>query len=494
MMCLRQGTIQGWRMSQRAMIERLMRVGLAMTLGAAAAAALADQPANALARDIYRQLIETNTTESVGSVTAAAEAMAARLRSAGFPAQDVKILGPTARKKNLVARLHGTGTHRPILLIGHLDVVEAPRLEWDTDPFKLVERGGYFYGRGTSDMKDGDAILVTTLMRLKREGYRPDRDVILALTAAEEGGADNGVEWLVRTHRDLVDAGIVINEDGESVMTDHGMPQYYKLDATEKIYADFLLSTANPGGHSSLPVPANAIYELASGLERLARYRFPFELNPVTKGYYERMLPRSSGPRAVDIRGILMRPPDPAAIAQLSKDPVDNATVRTTCVATRLAGGQANNALPQAATAIVNCRILPGHSPEEVRRTLETVLDDPGIRVQYVGFDGATVSDHAPQGKGLPPAPLPAQFLRPLEKLVGEFWPGIPVIPFMETGASDGVYTRAAAIPTFNITGIAIDRHDIRDHARNERLAVDSFYRGNEFLYRYLKAITGGAR
>ncbi len=483
------------KVSNPVMTHRLVRAGLVIALCIATAGALADPPANALAHDIYRELIEINTTESAGSVTAAAEAMAARLRSAGYPADDVRILGPSARKRNLVVRLHGTDTRRrPILLIGHLDVVEAPRLEWDTDPFKLVERGGYFYGRGTSDMKDGDAILVTTLMRLKREGYRPDRDVILALTAAEEGGADNGVDWLLRTHRDLVDAGIVINEDGESVMTDHGVPQYYELDATEKIYADFLLSTANPGGHSSLPVPANAIYELAAGLERLARYRFPFELNPVTRAYYERMLSRTSGQRAADIRGILKTPPDPAAIAKLSNVPVDNATVRTTCVATRLAGGQANNALPQAATAVVNCRILPGHSPEEVRRTLVRVLDDPGIRVRYVGFDGVTMSDRAPEGKGLSPLPLPAEYLRPLQKLVGEFWPGIPVIPFMEAGASDGVYTRAAGIPTFNITGIAIDRNDIRDHARNERLAVDSFYRGNEFLYRYLKAITGGAR
>ncbi len=484
----------------RSSIPWLMACALGITAAVGASAAprqpagdapLADESANALAREVYRQLIETNTTESVGSVTTAAEEMAARLRSAGFPAEDVKVLGPTARKKDLVARLHGTGARRPILFIGHLDVVEAPRLEWNTDPFKLVERDGYFYGRGTSDMKDGDAILVTTLMRLKREGYRPDRDIILALTAAEEGGADNGVDWLVRNHHDLIDAGIVINEDGESVMTDRGVPQYYELDATEKIYADYLLSTANPGGHSSLPVLSNAIYELAAGLERLARYQFPFELNAVTRAYYERMLPRSSGERAADIRGILRTPPDPTAIAQLAKDPVDNATERTTCVATRLSGGQANNALPQAATSIVNCRILPGHSPEEVRGTLMRVLGDPGIRVRYVGMDGATLSDRAPEGRGLDPVRLPAEFLQPLEKLVGEFWPGIPVIPFMSHGASDGVYTRAAGMPTFNITGIAIDRNDIRDHARNERLAVKSFYRGNDFLYRYIKAITG---
>jgi acetylornithine deacetylase/succinyl-diaminopimelate desuccinylase-like protein len=471
----------------------------ATALGAAGSAPAAesgspalDPAASALARSVYQQLIEINTTESVGSVTAAAQAMAARLRSAGFPAQDVQVLGPTERKKNLVARLHGTGTRKPILLIGHLDVVEAPRLEWDTDPFKLVERDGYFYGRGTSDMKDGDAIMVTTLMRLKREGYRPDRDVILALTAAEEGGADNGVDWLVRNHRDLINAAIVINEDDQSVMSEHGVPQYYEIGATEKVYADFLLSTANRGGHSSLPVPDNAIYQLAAGLGRVQRHQFPFELNAITRAYYERMLERESGERAAHIRGILATPPDPAAVAAMARVPVDNALERTTCVATRLTGGQANNALPQAATAIVNCRILPGHSPEEVRRTLVRVLADPGIRVQYVADDGVTLSEHAPDRKGFPPLPLPPEYLRPLEALVAQFWPGIPVIPFMNTGASDGVYTRGAGLPTYLITGIEIDRNDIRDHARNERLGVESFYRGNEFFYRYLKSITAG--
>jgi acetylornithine deacetylase/succinyl-diaminopimelate desuccinylase-like protein len=449
-----------------------------------------DPQASALARDVYKQLIEINTTESVGNVTAAAEAMAARLRSAGFPDSDIQIIGTNPRKKNLVARLHGTGKKRPLLLIGHLDVVEAPRLEWATDPFKLVEKDGYFYGRGTSDMKDGDAILVTTLMRFKREGYRPDRDLILALTASEEGGSDNGMEYLMRTHRELIDAELVINEDDESLLTRNGKPQYYKLGATEKVYADFLLSTANPGGHSSLPVPSNAIYELTKGLDRLAQYRFPFELNAVTRAYYERMQERETGQRAADIRAILQNPPDPAAIDRLAHDPVDNAIERTTCVATRLSGGQANNALPQAATANVNCRILPGHSPEEVRQVLTKVLADPGIRVQYVGDDGVTITDKAPDKKGFPPVSLPPEYLKPLKALVLQFWPGTPVIPTMDNGASDGIFTRAANLPTFNITGIAIDRDDIRDHARNERVGVESFDRGNDFFYRYLKLIT----
>jgi acetylornithine deacetylase/succinyl-diaminopimelate desuccinylase-like protein len=463
---------------------------ISVALAADGGAPGSDQATNALARDVFKQLIEINTTESVGNVTTAAEAMAARLRSAGFPDSDIQILGTNPRKKNLVARLHGTGKKRPLLLIGHLDVVEAPRLEWATDPFKLTEKDGFFYGRGTSDMKDGDAILVTTLMRFKREGYRPDRDLILALTASEEGGSDNGMDYLVRTHRELIDAELVINEDDESLLTRNGKPQYYKLGATEKVYADFLLSTANPGGHSSLPVPSNAIYQLSAGLDRLAHYRFPFELNAVTRGYYERMLERETGQRAADMRAILQTPPDPAAIDRLSHNTLDNAIERTTCVATRLSGGQANNALPQAATANVNCRILPGHSPEEVRQVLIRVLADPGIRVQYVGDDGVTITDKAPDKKGFPPQPLPPEYLQPLEALVLQFWPGTPVIPTMDNGASDGIFTRAVNLPTFNITGIAIDRDDIRDHARNERVGVESFYRGNEFFYRYLKLIT----
>ncbi len=450
----------------------------------------ADPAADALAHDIFQELIGINTTDSVGSVTQAAQAMAQRLRSAGFADQDLQLVGPDPRKQNLVARLHGSGAHRPVLLIGHLDVVEAPRLEWSTDPFQLVERDGYFYGRGTSDMKDGDAILVATLMRLKREGYKPDRDVILALTAGEESSLDNGVDWLLKNRRDLIDAEWVINEDDESILMRNDAPQYYKLGATEKIYADFVLSTANAGGHSSLPRPDNAIYELTAALDRLQHYQFPFELNPVTRAYFERMFTLETGQRAGDMRAILKSPADPAAIERLSQDELFNAILRTTCVPTRLDGGQANNALPQIATANVNCRILPGHSPEEVRQVLINVLADQNVRVQYRDPDGP-VLDRAPDRKGLPPTPLDAHYLRPLEALVERMWPGIPVIPMMDNAASDGALTRAAGMPTYNITGIAINRDDIRDHARNERLEVSSFYHGNEFFYQYLKSVTG---
>jgi acetylornithine deacetylase/succinyl-diaminopimelate desuccinylase-like protein len=273
-------------------------------------------------------------------------------------------------------------------------------------------------------------------------------------------------------------------------MSEHGRPQYYELDATEKVYADYELTTTNPGGHSSLPVPDNAIYELAQGVTRLEKNEFPVELNTVSRGYYERMSAIETGQRAADMRAILQMPPDPEAAVRLSRDAVDHSILRTTCVATRLEGGHANNALPQRAQAIVNCRILPGHSPEEVRQTLMGVLADPRIRVRYVADDGQ-VLDTAPDRRGFPPPPLAPEVLRPLESLVGEMWPHLQVVPTMATGASDGVYTSAAGLPTYTITGIAIDRDDIRAHGRDERVGVESFYRANEFFYRYVKAVAG---
>ena len=448
-----------------------------------------DSATRQLSHDIFKQLIEINSTDSVGSVTAAAEAMAQRFRDAGFPESDLHILGPNDRKKNLVVRYHGTGKHKPILLIGHLDVVEAKREDWTTDPFQFIEKDGYYYGRGTQDMKSGDAIMVTTLIRFKKEGYKPDRDIILALTADEEGGKFNGVDWLIKNHRDLIDAEFVLNHDGGGVDTDHGKPVDIVVDATEKLYADYQLTVTNPGGHSSIPVPDNAIYHLANGLVRLQHYKFPFELNHVTRAYYERMATVAPSQKAADIKAILKDPPDQAAIARLSEDPVDNSTLHTTCVATRLDAGHANNALPQRAQANVNCRILPGHSSEEVRQELVRVVDDPKIAVRYVGAIGE-VTDKASSRESYAPPPLRPDVFEPLEKIAKEMWPGAPVIPDMATGASDGVYTNAAGLPTYGVSGIAIDRDDIRAHGKDERLGVESFYNGVDFYYRYLKAVT----
>ena len=399
------------------------------------------------------------------------------------------ILGPNARKKNLVVRLRGTGQHKPVLLIGHLDVVEARREDWTTDPFKFVEKDGYFYGRGTQDMKDGDAIMVTSLIRMKKEGFRPNRDIILALTADEEGGTSNGVDWLLQHHRELIDAEFVLNHDGSSIVSEHGKPLYYELDGTEKVYGDYQLMTTNPGGHSSLPVPDNAIYALAAGLGRLEKYEFPVRAQHrharlLRADGHDRDRPAGGG-HARDSA----RPPDPAAIARLSKDPIDHSIMHTTCVATRLEGGHANNALPQRAAAVVNCRILPGHSPEEVRQDLIRVLADPRIMVRYID-DNGQVQDKASDRKGYPPPPLSPEIMKPLESLVASNWPGLKVVPNMSAGASDGVFTSAAGLPTYTVTGIDIDKDNERAHGRDERLGVESFYKGNEFFYQYLKAVT----
>jgi acetylornithine deacetylase/succinyl-diaminopimelate desuccinylase-like protein len=448
-----------------------------------------DETTRRLAHDIFKQLIEINTTDSVGSVTAAAEAMAQRFRDAGFPESDIHVLGPNDRKKNVVVRLHGSGKHRPVLLIGHLDVVEARREDWTTDPFQFVEKDGYFYGRGTSDMKDGDAIMSATLIRMKKEGYVPSRDIILALTADEEGGTSNGVDWLIRNHRDLIDAEFVLNHDGGGVLMEHGKPQLMEVDAAEKLYGDFVLTATNPGGHSSLPVPDNAIYELAAALTRISQFQFPFELNNITRSYYERMAKYETGQRAADMQAILKTPPDLDAVARLSKDPIDNSTLHTTCVATRLSGGHANNALPQTAQANINCRIEPGHSLEEIRQTLEKVVADPKIKVQFRENTGVLM-DHGSDRHSYTPPPPREDVFGPLDKVVAEMWPGIPVLPDMSTGASDGVYTNAAGMPTYAISGVAYDRNDIRAHGKDERELVDGFYRGVDFYYAFLKAVT----
>jgi acetylornithine deacetylase/succinyl-diaminopimelate desuccinylase-like protein len=448
-----------------------------------------DDATKKLAHDIFKQLIEINTTDSVGNVTTASEAMAQRFREAGFADSDMQIVGPNDRKKNLVVRLHGTGKHKPLLLIGHLDVVEAHREDWSVDPFSFIEKDSFYYGRGTQDMKSGDAIMATTLIRFKKEGYVPDRDIILALTADEEGGKSNGVDWLLKNDRNLIDAEMVFNHDGGGILSDHGKPVMMTVDATEKLYADYQLSVTNPGGHSSLPRPDNAIYSLANALTRLEHYQFPFELNEVTRVYYERMAKVETPERAAEMRAILKNPPDANAVTKLSTDPIDNSTVHTTCVATRLNAGHANNALPQRAEANVNCRILPGHSAEEIRQKLIEVFADPKITVRYVDNFG-NVSDRASDRKSFSPPPLRRDVFDPLEKITEEMWPGIPVIPDMATGASDGVYTMAAGLPTYQISGTAVDRDDIRAHGRDERLGIDSYYKGVEFYYRFLKAVT----
>jgi acetylornithine deacetylase/succinyl-diaminopimelate desuccinylase-like protein len=460
---------------------------LALLVGGAAQADI-DPATRQLAHDVFKQLIEINTTDSVGSVTVASEAMAARLREAGFADSDIQILGPTDRTKNLVVRLRGTGKRKPVLLIGHLDVVEARREDWTTDPFQFIEKDGYYYGRGTQDMKNEDAVLVTTLIRLKKEHYRPDRDIIVALTAGEESGLNNGVEWLVENHRELIDAEFALNEDDTGIYTEHGKPVVVQIEAAEKIYADFELTVTNPGGHSSIPSRGNAIYQLTAGLDRLAQFEFPFELNDVTRTYYSRVVKSANGQRAMDIQAILQTSPDARAIARLSEDRIYNAMMRTTCVATRLEAGHANNALPQMARAIVNCRVLPGHTAEETRLKLIEVLADSKIVVRYIDSDGV-VHDTAESKHGVAPLALRADVVKAVEKIAAQMWPGAPVVPTMGLGASDLVYVSNLGIGTYLVSGQAMERDDDRMHGQDERIEVEAFYRAVDFHYRFLKTL-----
>jgi acetylornithine deacetylase/succinyl-diaminopimelate desuccinylase-like protein len=432
-----------------------------------------------LARDIFRELIEINTTDSSGDVTKAAEAVASRLRAAGFTASELQVLGPNARKGNLVARLHGSGTAKPILLLAHLDVVEARREDWSFDPFIFLERDGYFYGRGTNDIKSGAAVLAANFIRLKQEGFKPSRDLILALTADEEGGGFNGVSWLLKNHPSLIQAGYCLNTDGGGGEIKNGKNLINELQTSEKVYLSFSLEVRNPGGHSSLPVKENAIYRLAEGLTRLAKFDFPVKLNETTRAYFEKMSRFESGQTARDMMAISQNPPDPQVVARLAAAPYYNALVRTTCVATQVEAGHAENALPQRARAIVNCRMLPEDSPAEVQQTLVRVLADEKIEIAPIG-----------KPRPSPPSPLITEVVEPIEQITADLWPGVQVIPIMSTGATDGLYLRIAGIPTYGVSGLFDDVDDVRAHGKDERISVKSFYDGLEFMCRLVKALS----
>jgi acetylornithine deacetylase/succinyl-diaminopimelate desuccinylase-like protein len=437
-------------------------------------------PNDARARQIFKELIEINTTDTpAGNVTTAAEAVAARLKAAGFT--DLQVLGPDPRKGNLVVRLRGTGAKKPLLLLAHLDVVDAKREDWSFDPFTFLEKDGFFYGRGTSDDKGMASQFVANLMRLKEEGFAPERDLILALTADEEGGTFNGVDWLVTNHRTLVDAEFAINEGGGGSMR-HGKYLTNEVQASEKVFQDFHLEVANPGGHSSLPVKDNAIYHLSAGLARLSAYEFPVQMNEVTRAYFDRSASVESDPKlAFDMRAVARSTPDLAAAARLSASlPYYNAMMRTTCVATRLLAGHANNALPQMAGANVNCRLLPGVSPSSVKDTLVKVLADPKITVSFVG-----------QAQPSKPSPLQPDFMNTVERLTRQFFPGAIVVPVMSTGATDGLYLRNGEIPTYGVDGTFGDMDDVRAHGKDERIGVKQFFEGLEFQYQLIKALSG---
>lgn len=476
-------------------LTRILSASLVLAFGLPAIAQTAIPATSAADRAqavaIFKQLVEINTTDTPqGNVTTATRAMQQRFLDAGFPAADVHLLGPNPRKFDLVVRYRAPGhpALKPVLFLCHVDVVQALRSDWHTDPFKFIEKDGYWYGRGTQDMKDSDAALVATFIRLHKEGYKPKRDLILALTADEEGGKFNGAKWLVQNHRDLVDAAFVINPDAGGIDLQNGRAVIADVEATEKVYADFQLITRDRGGHSSLPRPDNAIYELDAALTKLAAYKFPFELNAVTRTYFANLAKRETGQDAADMRAILQDPPDMAAAARLSREPSFNSNFRTTCVATRLFAGDANNALPQYAQAIVNCRIFPGHSPEQIRKQLVALFNDPKLEVKYESDDGV-VSDAAPDRTAIvPPPPIPAVF-GPLTRITQDIWPGLPVTPIMEDGATDSIYFAQAGIPSYGYSAIALELDDVRAHGRDERLPIDSFYKSLDFFYAFAKAL-----
>jgi len=454
----------------------LLSVALALALPAPAQQALS--PQQQMARDIFEELIAIDTTNSSGDTTRAAEAVAKRLRQAGFPAGDVKVLAEKPRKGNLVARLRGSSNAKPILLLAHLDVVEAKREDWTVEPFKLLERDGYFYGRGTLDDKSMAAIFITNLIAMKRAGVVPKRDIILALTAEEEGGPDNGVDWLLQTHRDQVDAEFIINEGGGGRMQE-GRYLFNGVQASEKTYADFELEATDKGGHSSLPTKDNPIYQLANALTRLEQFQFPVQLNDVTCTFFERMAAIEGGETGAAMAAIAKNPGDTAAAQHLAAIPNHNAQLRTTCVTTRVEAGHANNALQQRARAIVNCRVLPGNSVADVRTTLEKVIADDRVKIR--------VLDEPVPG---PSSPLNPELLKTVTEITESMWPGAAVIPVMSSGASDSRYFRIAGIPAYGVSGIFVEANDVRAHGRDERLGVKQFYDAQVFLDRLVRALT----
>jgi acetylornithine deacetylase/succinyl-diaminopimelate desuccinylase-like protein len=459
-----------------------MRTLKLLPLLAVATRVVAQQPAayHQLGHAILREMIETNTTASAGNTTTIADQLQVRFRDAGFPQADVQVVGPLAKNRNLIVRYRGSGAKKPVLLLAHLDVVEAKPTDWTYDPFKLTTQAGYFYGRGTQDVKGGATTLVTALLRMKQEGFVPDRDFILALTAGEEGGPYNGVDWLLKNKRDLIDAEYTINVDaGGGELDAKGKHSLFDVQAAEKVYHSVGITATNPGGHSSLPRKDNAIYALARALDRVAAYDFPAKPNDVVRAYFAKAAATVDASVAADMKKVASGSNDPAAIARLSKTPLYNALMRTTCVATMLDGGHAPNALPQTAHALINCRMLPGDDPAAVERALVRAINDTALKLAPI--DTARPS---------PASPLRPDVFNAVEASVKAIWGNVPVVPIMETGATDGLYLRNAGVPVYAFSGIFIATDDVRAHGKDERILVQSFDDALDFTYDFLKRIS----
>ncbi len=461
----------------------MIRTALTVALLALAASAAQAQtrPDQAAFRALYKELVETNTTLSVGSCTTAEEKMAVRLKAAGYADRDITILAPTDRPKDgaLIATLAGTDPKlKPIMLLAHVDVVEANRADWTRDPFTLIEEGGYFYARGASDDKAMAAIFTDAMIGFKTEGFKPRRGLKLVLTCGEEtSDTFDGVEWLLKNHRPLMEAEFALNEGAGGRLNEKGERQFLGIQAGEKVYQDFTLVTTNPGGHSSRPSKDNAIYHLAGALNRLAAFDFPIRLNEATRNHFEKMAVIEGGASGAAMAAVAKDPTNAAAVAEVIKDPSRNSMMRTTCVATMVNAGHAPNALPQRAEANVNCRILPGETLASVRDQLIAVFADDKIAVSMVGVP-SPVS---------PPPPLTKTILGPIQQVSAKMWPGVPLVPAMSTGATDSRFTNAAGIPSYGLSGIFGDPDGGGVHGLNERIRVRSLYEGRDFLNAVVK-------
>ena len=432
-------------------------------------------------REIYKELVETNTTLSAGDCTLAAQRMAARLKAAGYPDSDLQVFVPEGHPKEggLLAILHGSDSKaKAILMLAHVDVVEAKREDWTRDPFILIEEDGYFYGRGTSDMKAQAAIWVDNLIRYREEGYKPRRSIKLALTCGEEtNSALNGAGWLTKNARDAIDAELALTEGVDGDLDSQGRRIALEVLAAEKTSQNFVLEVTNAGGHSSRPVPDNAIYHLVRAVDRVSHFEFPVELDDANRAYFTGMSKIVGGETGATMAAVVKNPHDAAAVAILDKDRNWHAMLRTTCVATMLTAGHATNALPQRANANINCRIFPGDTRDAVLSQLVAIIDDSKVSIRIPEIRGPVAV----------PSPLTPQILKPIEKVAHELWPGVPVIPALEPGASDAQFLNPAGIPTYGVTGIFIDPDGGGIHGLNERVRVQSVYEGRTFLYRLVK-------
>ncbi|MBV1689283.1 M20/M25/M40 family metallo-hydrolase [Novosphingobium sp. G106] len=433
--------------------------------------------------ELYKELVETNTTASVGSCTQAAAQLEARLRKAGFGDTELFSYAPpeNPRHGNLVATMAGSDKNVPaVLLLAHLDVVEANRADWERDPFKLTEEGGFYFARGSTDDKSQAAIFTDTLIRLKQSGFKPRRMLKLALTCGEEGGTGsiNGAEWLARNRPDLIAAGFALNEGGPGRMAADGGPLNLGVQVGEKAPRSFTLETTNKGGHSSVPVRDNAIYQLADAVLKVRELKFPLRLTPVTKLYFQRMGALRKDAMGAAMIKLAADPTDSAAEALVSSDRSFNSMLHTTCVATEIGGGHAINALPQRAKASINCRILPGETVEETEAALVGAIADPGVKITLVQEGLRTLA--------IPPTLDPA-VMDPMERLTQKHFPGVPLIPMISTGATDSTWLGLVHIPTYGIPGLWTDPETVGTHGLNERVSIRALYEGRDYMFDLIK-------